>query len=86
MSPAAAGQRSYNPAACTARRWLPRVVIIIATGFLLSCSSPLANLPDTAKLPERTLDNNQQQTKINQMADKAQTHSSEAIKEIENQK
>jgi len=42
----AAGQRSYNSAACTARQWLRGVVIIIAAGFLLSCSSPLANLPE----------------------------------------
>jgi hypothetical protein len=82
----AAGQRSNNSAACTARQWLRGVVIITAAGFLLSCSSPLANLPDAAKLPDRTLNNNQQQTKINEMADKAQTHPSEAIKEIENQK
>ena len=55
----AAGQSSYNSAACTAGHWLRGVVIIIAAGFLLSCSSPLANLPDAAKLPDRTLNNNQ---------------------------
>jgi len=82
----AAEQRSYNSAACTARQWLRAVVIIIAASFLLSCSSSLANLPDAAKLPDRTLNNNQQQTKINEMADKAQTRPSDAIKEIENQK
>ena len=44
---------------------------------------PLAQLPDFYKLPEKVLSKDEQQTKVNQMIEKGQSHQAEAAKEIE---
>jgi hypothetical protein len=54
--------------------------------FLASCSSQLAEPPALAKLPEKVLNKDEQQTKINEMAAKGQAHQTEAAKAIENEK
>ena len=44
---------------------------------------PLAQLPDFDKLPEKVLSKDEQQTKVNEMVEKGQTHQAEAAKKIE---
>ena len=44
---------------------------------------PLAQLPDITKLPQKVLSKDEQQGKVNEMNAKAQTHQSEAAREIE---
>jgi hypothetical protein len=55
-------------------------------GAGLSGCSPLAQLPDFAKLPERVLTKDEQQGKVHQMIEKAQTHQSDAAKQIERER
>jgi type IV pilus biogenesis protein CpaD/CtpE len=43
----------------------------------------LAQLPDVTKLPQKLLNKDEQQGKVNEMIAKGQTHQSEAAKEIE---
>jgi hypothetical protein len=47
---------------------------------------PLANLPGLAKLPGKVMTQEEQEKAMNQMSEKAQTQSAEAIKEIEKTK
>jgi hypothetical protein len=65
------------------RRW--RILLIIAGMSLLpNCSAALNSiLPQIDKLPDKTLNKDQQQVKINEMATRAQTQPSEAAREIE---
>jgi hypothetical protein len=53
---------------------------------LPAAQAKLAPLPELAKLPEKVLNKDEQQTKINEMAVKGQAHQTEAAKAIENEK
>jgi hypothetical protein len=52
---------------------------------LLGCAETLslADLPNVAKLPEKLLSKEEQKKTMNTMVEKAQTHQTEAVKEIE---
>jgi hypothetical protein len=78
--------RSCKLVARTANRWVRALVLFSVTGLLSGCSNPLGTMPDLANLPDKMLNKDQQQTKINEMAAKGQAHQSEAAKDIENQK
>jgi hypothetical protein len=56
--------------------------------LLVGCSSlsPLAQLPPLEKLPEQVLSTDAQHSKINDMIAQAQTHQSDAAKQIESAK
>ena len=43
----------------------------------------VSQLPDFYKLPEKVLSKDEQQTKVNDMVEKSQTHQAEAAKKIE---
>ena len=60
-------------------------VALIGLGALGGCSEtlPLAQLPDFYKLPEKVLSKDEQQTKVNEMVEKSQSHQAEAAKKIE---
>jgi hypothetical protein len=60
-------------------------VALVASAALAGCAEtmPLAQLPDFYKLPERVLSKDEQQTKVNDMVEKGQTHQAEAAKKIE---
>ena len=64
------------------------LVIAMLACQLGGCSEtmPLAQLPDVTKLPEKLLNKNEQQGKVNEMIEKGQTHQSEAVKKIEQNK
>jgi hypothetical protein len=47
---------------------------------------PLTQLPDITKLPQKVLNKDEQQGKVNEMIAKGQKHQDEAAKEIENGK
>ena len=47
---------------------------------------PLTQLPDVTKLPEKVLNKDEQQGKVNEMITKGQQHQTEAAKDIENGK
>jgi hypothetical protein len=77
---------SHKQVVRTAKRWVHALVLISVTAFLASCAGPLGELPEIAKLPDKMMNKDQQQAKINEMLAKGQSHQSEAAKEIENQK
>ena len=55
-----------------------------AAGLVGGCGSmPFSQLPDVAKLPEKVLSKDEQQSKMNEMIAKGQSHQSDAAKEIE---
>ena len=60
-------------------------VALVGLAALGGCSEtmPLAQLPDFYKLPEKVLSKEEQQTKVNDMVEKSQTHQTEAAKKIE---
>jgi hypothetical protein len=60
-------------------------VALVALAALGGCSEtlPLAQLPDFYKLPEKVLSKDEQQSKVNDMVEKGQTHQAEAAKKIE---
>jgi hypothetical protein len=60
-------------------------VALVTLAALEGCSEalPLAQLPDFYKLPEKVLSKDEQQTKVNDMVEKGQTHQAEAAKKIE---
>ena len=60
-------------------------VALVGLAALGGCSEtmPLAQLPDFSKLPEKVLSKDEQQTKVNEMVEKGQTHQAEAAKKIE---
>jgi hypothetical protein len=60
-------------------------VALIGLAALGGCAEtmPLAQLPDFAKLPEKVLSKDEQQSKVNEMVEKGQTHQAEAAKKIE---
>jgi hypothetical protein len=64
------------------------LVAVAATLLGSGCSEtlPLAQLPDVTKLPQKVLNKDEQQDKVNEMIAKAQKHQNEAAKEIENGK
>jgi hypothetical protein len=68
-----------------ASRWLCVLGLFGATALLGGCSEAMsvAQLPDFAKLPEKVLSKDEQQGKVKEMAEKAQTHQTEAAKQIE---
>jgi hypothetical protein len=78
--------RSNDLMSPTAKRWVRTLALIGVAAFLASCSSQLAEPPALAKLPEKVLNKDEQQTKINEMAAKGQAHQTEAAKAIENEK
>ena len=64
------------------------LVAVAATLLGSGCSEtlPLTQLPDFTKLPQKVLDKDEQQGKVNEMIAKGQKHQSDAAKEIENGK
>jgi hypothetical protein len=62
--------------------------VMISASLAGGCSEtlPLANLPGLAKLPGKVMTQEEQEKAMNQMSEKAQTQSAEAIKEIEKTK
>ena len=60
-------------------------IALVGLAALGGCSEsmPLAQLPDFYKLPEKVLSKDEQQTKVNDMVEKSQTHQAEAAKKIE---
>jgi cytochrome c-type biogenesis protein CcmE len=60
-------------------------VVLIGLAALAGCAEtmPLAQLPDFYKLPEKVLSKDEQQTKVNGMVEKSQSHQAEAAKKIE---
>jgi hypothetical protein len=70
-----------------AARWLA-FTMLVANSLLVGCSSlsPLAQLPPLEKLPEQVLSTDAQHSKINDMIAQAQTHQSDAEKQIESAK
>lgn len=64
-----------------------KVIRAIAIAGLLAAPAggcaPLSQLPDFVKLPERVLNKDEQQGKVNQMVEKGQNHQAEAAKQIE---
>ena len=60
-------------------------VALVGLAALAGCAEtmPLAQLPDFYKLPERVLSKDEQQSKVNDMVEKGQTHRAEAAKKIE---
>jgi hypothetical protein len=77
---------SCNLAVHIAKRCVRVVFFFGMTVLLISCSTPLAQLPDLAYLPDKTLNSDQQQIKISEMAAKGQAHQSETAKAIESEK
>ena len=73
------------------KAWGPMVlrckiaVVLIGLAALGGCAEtmPLAQLPDFYKLPEKVLSKDEQQTKVNEMVEKSQSHQAEAAKKIE---
>jgi len=68
----------------------PRRIARLALAALVAagvggCSETmsLAQLPDVSKLPQKLLNKDEQQGKVNEMLAKGQTHQSDAAKEIE---
>ena len=66
-----------------AARWTYVLAPLALAAVLLGGCSPLAQLPDFAKLPEKVLSKDEQQGKVNEMIERGQKHQSEAAKEIE---
>jgi hypothetical protein len=64
------------------------LVAVAATLFGSGCSEtlPLTQMPDVTKLPQKVLNKDEQQGKVNEMIAKGQQHQTEAAKEIENGK
>ena len=71
-------------------RWRSALALlaVAATLFGGGCSEtlPLTQLPDVTKLPQKVLNKDEQQGKVNEMIAKGQQHQTEAAKEIENGK
>jgi hypothetical protein len=73
----------------TSRWWSALALLAVAaTLFGGGCSEtlPLTQLPDVTKLPQKVLNKDEQQGKVNEMIAKGQQHQTEAAKEIENGK
>jgi hypothetical protein len=66
-----------------AARWTYVLAPLALAAVLLGGCSPLSQLPDFAKLPEKVLSKDEQQGKVNEMIERGQKHQSEAAKEIE---
>ncbi len=71
-------------------RWMSALALVAVAATLLGsgCSEtlPLTQLPDVTKLPQKVLNKDEQQGKVNEMIAKGQKHQNEAAKEIENGK
>jgi hypothetical protein len=71
-------------------RWRSVLALVAVAATLLGsgCSEtlPLTQLPDVTKLPQKVLNKDEQQGKVNEMIAKGQQHQTEAAKEIENGK
>ena len=71
-------------------RWMSALALVAVAATLLAsgCSEslPLTQLPDVTKLPQKVLNKDEQQGKVNEMIAKGQSHQTEAAKEIENGK
>ena len=71
-------------------RWRSALALVAVAATLLGsgCSEtlPLAQLPDVTKLPQKVLNKDEQQGKVNEMIAKGQKHQTETAKEIENGK
>jgi hypothetical protein len=71
-------------------RWMSALALVAVAATLAGsgCSEtlPLAQLPDVTKLPQKVLNKDEQQGKVNEMIAKGQNHQSDAAKEIENGK
>lgn len=71
-----------------ATRWNIAVAMIVGAalaGALSGCAEtvPLAQLPDSAKLPQRVLSKDEQKRTMDEMIEKGQSHQVEAAKQIE---
>jgi hypothetical protein len=64
------------------------LALALAASLLTGCSEtmPLTQLPDITKLPEKLLSKDEQQSKVNEMIERAQKHQTEAAREIEKSK
>jgi hypothetical protein len=71
-------------------RWMSALALVAVAATLVAsgCSEtlPLNQMPDVTKLPEKVLNKDEQQGKVNEMIAKGQKHQSDAAKEIENGK
>ena len=71
-------------------RWMSALALVAVGVTLLAsgCSEslPLTQLPDVTKLPQKVLNKDEQQGKVNEMITKGQQHQTEAAKDIENGK
>ena len=69
-------------------RWMFAWALVAVTLLGSGCSEtlPLVQLPDVTKLPQKVLNKDEQQGKVNEMIAKGQQHQTEAAKEIENGK
>jgi hypothetical protein len=66
-------------------RWIYTLALIGMAAHLAGCSDalPLSQLPDLAKLPEKVLNRDEQNGKVNEMIEKRDRHEAEAAREIE---
>jgi len=57
----------------------------LVAGAVGGCAetTPLAQLPDSAKLPQKVLTKDEQQRTMKEMIERGQTHQTEAAKQIE---
>jgi hypothetical protein len=62
-----------------------RTLVFASVTALLGCSTPFPQLPDITALPDKLL-NNQQQNRMGELAAKGQEHQSNTAKAIENEK
>ena len=71
-------------------RWMSALALVAVAAALMGsgCSEtlPFTQLPDVSKLPQKVLNKDEQQGKVNEMIAKGQSHQNEAAKEIENGK
>jgi len=71
-------------------RWRSALALVAVAATLSGggCSEtlPLTQLPDVTKLPQKVLNKDEQQGKVNEMITKGQQHQTEAAKDIENGK
>jgi hypothetical protein len=69
-----------------AGRWIALWMLAgVAAAGLGGCSEtlPLTQLPDVTRLPQKVLNKDEQQGKVNDMIAKSQSHQTEAAKKIE---
>jgi hypothetical protein len=65
-------------------RPLPHLVLFALAALLAGCSSALGPMPDV--VPGKVISKDEQQSKVDAMIEKAQTHARDAEKQIEQDK